>query len=272
MNSLALGLVRVFIEFVNHLLRKLGNSCNVVKSLGRKSEHEIKLDRGPAALKRFPRRSENLVLSNVFIDSVAQALSSGLRRKGQSAAPDLIKLFHKLVRKIINTKRGQRNIDFFRNCPFKQFVKQRLKLSIVACTQRRKGNFVIAGNIAKTAALTVDCFGRFFPYRAVQKACLTETTAADTAAQYFMNNSVMNNFNIRNNKPVRISDAVKIGNNTLSDFFRCAVFRNDCFYCFVLVVFYIIKRGYIHSVNTGGTAQKFLLGAAVFFAFFKEIE
>ena len=87
-----------------------------------------------------------------------------------------------------------------------------------------------------------------------------------------MNNSVMNNLNIRNNKFVRIFYAVKLGNNALSDFFRSAVFRNDCFDCFVLVIFDIIKRGYIHSVNLCGAAQKFLLGAAAFFAFFKEVE
>ena len=70
---------------VDHLLCKVCDSFNVLHRFGRQTHHKVELDRGVAALKRGAAGGQHLLLGDVFVDDIAQALGSCLGCKGQTA-------------------------------------------------------------------------------------------------------------------------------------------------------------------------------------------
>ena len=64
-----------------NLLGKLGNALRVFVGLGRKPEHEIKLDLIPAAFKSRCCAAQNVLGRKAFIDHISHPLRSGFRGK-----------------------------------------------------------------------------------------------------------------------------------------------------------------------------------------------
>ena len=185
---------------------------------------------------------------NIFIDNITHSLTSRLGRKCKSAFTHCFDFIHNIVGKTVNSQWRQRNTDFFVLTPLIEFCKQRHNLCVVAWTQRRKRHFVITRILTQCSALLIDNFGRFFSYGAINKSCLTKTTATNTSAENLLHRSVVHNFHKRNYEIVGIVAFVHLFHKALMNNRRSVMFRNILFNCAVLVVLNIIKRRHIHAL------------------------
>ena len=93
LHAASLGVVRILVVEVYHLLSSLGNTLDILHGLGGQAHHEVKLDRGVARIKGDGAGLFDLVPGDVFVDDIAQALGTGLGSKGQSALAHLGGLF-----------------------------------------------------------------------------------------------------------------------------------------------------------------------------------
>ena len=82
-DPLALGAVGHGIIKVKNAVRELNNTRNILHRFSRKAQHKIKLDRGIAAFKRNAAGIHDLLFGDIFVNDVAQALGSSLRRKSK---------------------------------------------------------------------------------------------------------------------------------------------------------------------------------------------
>ena len=114
--------------------------------------------------------------------------------------------------------------------------------------------------------------GSFFAHGAVNHACLAEPAAADAAAENLNACAVMNNIREGNNEFIGIYNAVKVFNYALS-YFRLCFRAVGCyaFYCIVVIVFNVIKRWDVNSVNLRDSLQIIDSLSAVFFPFLKSV-
>jgi hypothetical protein len=69
---------------VTDLADQTGDFECVLIGLGRKPEHEIQFDAVPAIAEGRLGRTEEILLVDTLVDDVAQALATGLRRKGKA--------------------------------------------------------------------------------------------------------------------------------------------------------------------------------------------
>ena len=95
--GLALGTIRGAVKGIEHLFAEQRDLSYVVHRFGRQTDHEIELDGGIPALKRDAASVHQLVLKDVFIDRVAQALTARLGSKGQAALAHGFDLIQNIV-------------------------------------------------------------------------------------------------------------------------------------------------------------------------------
>ena len=207
----------------------------------------------------------------VFIDNVAHTLASCLGSEGKSAFAHGFDFVHNLVGEAVNAQGRQRNADLFVLTPACQLFEQGNDLAVVARTKRGQRHLVIACVFAQRLALGVDCLGRFFTYRAVDKACLTKTAAADTSPENLLNCSVVDNLNERNDKIVGIVRLVHLGHQALVNYGRSAVFGRKALNCAVKVILDVVERRNVHALNLCAELQKLLLGLALLTALAEQI-
>ena len=93
----ALFPVPVFSPDLQDLVDQLGDADDVLVRLGRQAQHEIELHAVPAAGECRGAGFQNLMLGDIFVDRVTQALRASLGRKGQSALAHLLHAQHQLT-------------------------------------------------------------------------------------------------------------------------------------------------------------------------------
>ena len=140
---------------VDHLLRKVGDALDVLHRLGRQAHHKVELDRGVAALKGGLAGGEHLLLGDVFVDDVPQALGAGLGGEGKAALFDAGDLLHQFLREVVHPKAWQRQAHPLLWSPGQQVVQQRLDLQIVAGGQRGQRQLLIAAGVAQAVGVMV---------------------------------------------------------------------------------------------------------------------
>ena len=87
----------VFPPRFEDLVDQFGNAQNVLVGLCGQAQHKVELDVVPAAFKRGGTGLQDLRLRHILVDSVAQALGTGLRRKGQTALAHLLQPQHQVA-------------------------------------------------------------------------------------------------------------------------------------------------------------------------------
>ena len=98
---------RVQAPAVQHLIRHLRDAEDVLVRLGREAEHVIELDAVPAARKGDGAGVQQVLLGNVLVDAVAQALAPALYGEGQAALAYLLQALHDLHGEVVCPQRGQ---------------------------------------------------------------------------------------------------------------------------------------------------------------------
>ena len=89
------------------LAGQVGNAKNVLVRLSGQSQHEVQLDAVPSPGKGGADGLHQVLLPQVFVDGVPQALRTRLRRKGQAAFTYPLQPFHQPHREGIRPKGGQ---------------------------------------------------------------------------------------------------------------------------------------------------------------------
>ena len=112
-------------------------------------------------------------------------------------------------------------------------------------------------------------FQALFSHRTIQLPCLTEPTAADTAALDFQNDTILGRPDKRNHRFLRIRRIVEIHHDFLCDLCRNTLFgrykRSDRA---VFLVGNFIQGRHVHAGHFPCRAQKKFLTAAAFFLYF----
>ena len=124
-NALSLWPVFRIVIHIDHLLPKPRDSFNILHALSRKAYHKIKLHRRPAARKGDGAGVEQLLFLHVFVDCVAQALCSGLRRKGEPAFTHGFELGQDFIGKTVYTQRRKRKAYVFVVRPLCELLQER---------------------------------------------------------------------------------------------------------------------------------------------------
>ena len=147
-------------------------------------------------------------------------------------------------------------------------------MGIVAGTQGAQGNFFLTGTFQHRRRIMFECLKALFAHRAIQLPSLTETTAADTAALNFQNDTILCRTDKRNHRFLRIRRIVEIHHDFLCNLCRNTLLGRDkrCD-CPVLFIGYFIQGRHVHAGHFPRRAQKkFLTAAAFFFYFFIDVQ
>ena len=129
---------------VDDLSHQVGNGQHVLVGLGGQAQHKVELDVVPPAGEGRGAGGENLLLGDVFIDGVPQALAAGLGGEGQAALADPLDLEHQLPGEIIGPQRRQRQVDALGLAVVQKAVGQGLQMPVVRGREAGEGDLVVA--------------------------------------------------------------------------------------------------------------------------------
>ena len=210
---------------VQHLVRHLRDADYVFVRLRRQAEHIIQLHTVPAAGKGYRAGVQQVLLRDVFVYRVAQALAATLDGEGQAAFAHLLELLHKLDGEVVRAERRQGQADTAALAVFKHPVAQLRQLPVVAGAQRQERHVLISGVFQRLDALFYNCLRLFRAYRAVDMPCLTEAAATHAAAEQLHAHPVVYDLGGRHDRRGRVRRRVKVHDNALCHALRRAVLR-----------------------------------------------
>ena len=268
LNAAALGMVHTIIK-VYDFLGRLGNALDILQRLGRQAHHEVEFDRRIATFECNAAGLLDLVPGNIFVDDIAQALGTGLRRKRQAALAHLGGLFNEALGEVVHTQRRQRKTDMLFGCPLVQIIQQLFQLAVVGSGQAGQTELFVARVGAELLGGLVQQIGIPLAHGAVQKARLAETAATDTAAQHLNAGAVLDGTHHWDDEICRRRKLVQILDDGLGDFGRNArLIGRDGFDPTVFLIGNIVERRDIHARNFSNSEQQLFLGdAALLFGF-----
>ena len=243
---------------LQNFIHQVGNAEDVLIRLRRQAEHKVQLDVIPPALKGRRAGRQDFLLRDVFVDGVAQALRSGLRREGQSALAHLLELVHQLSGKVIRTQGRKRQVDLARRAVVQHPVRKFRQAAVVRGGKAGKRNLVTAGLLQKLGRLPKQNLRRARANRPVAEARLTEAAAADAAAHHLEIRTVVYDLHIRNDHIRRIERIVQIADDALRHCFGRAVQRRDGRERTVRAVGMLIKGRHIDALDLRDGKQEVL--------------
>ena len=121
----------VLLPDLKDLPHQIRNSDDVLVGLRGKPQHEVELHVVPAAGESRGAGGEHLLLGDILVDGVPEALAARLRSKGEAALAYPLHLGHELSGEIIRTKGGQGEVDVAALAIGKQAVGQRRELTVI---------------------------------------------------------------------------------------------------------------------------------------------
>ena len=269
LHAASLGVVRVLVVEVYHLLGGLGNALDILHGLGGQTHHEVELDRSVARIESDGAGLFDFIPSDVFIDDVAQTLSTGLGGKGQSALAHLGCFFDEALGEVVHTQGGQRQADVLLGCPLVQIIQQLFQLTVVGGGKAGKAQFLVTGVGTQILCCLVQQTGIALAHGAVQKARLTEPAAAHAAAQHLDAGTILNSTHHGHHKVGGRGELVQILDDGLGDARRNArLVGGDGLYSAVLVVGDIVESRDVHARDLCNVEQQLLFGDALLFRLF----
>ena len=246
-------------------MRQIGDPDHVLVRFRRQAEHEVELHAVPASGKRRSAGLQYFFLGDVFIDGVAQALRSGLRRKGKAALAHLLHLEHQLPREIVRAERRKRNIDLARLAVIQQLIRQLRQILIVGGRKARHRDLAAAGILQRLHSLLIEHVRVLAAHGPVAEASLTEAAAADAASEHLQIGAVMDDLRRGDDLLLRPVGPVHVLHDALGHALRRAVQRCDRRKCAVLVIGMFIERRDINALDSGNGPQEFRLAPARLF-------
>ena len=127
-----------------HLPGQIGNAQHVLVGLGGQAQHKIELYAVPPAGEGGAHRLEQVLLPQVLVDGVPQALSPRLWGKGQAALPDPLEPLHQVHGEGIRPHGGQGQADVPGGAVVQQVVAQLQQAGVVGGRQGGQGHLLIA--------------------------------------------------------------------------------------------------------------------------------
>ena len=266
LHAAALGVLGIGVEQIDHFLSGLGDALDVLHRLGGKAHHEVELDGGVAVGKGQRAGLFDFVPGDVLIDDVAQALGPGLSGKGQAALAHLGGFFNEALGEVVHSQRGQRQADVLFRRPLVQIVQQLFELAVVRGGQAGKAQLLVAGVGAEVLCGLVQQAGVALAHGAVEEACLTEPTAAHTAAQHLDAGAVLDGTHHRDDEVGRGRKVVQVLDDGLGDDCRDArLVGSDGLNAAIVVVFDVVESRDIDAGDPGNAEQQLFLGDAALF-------
>ena len=270
-HALALRLIGIPIEGINHLLTQIGDTFHVLQGLGRQTQHKVQLHGSPATLKRFGHRFEDFLLAQILIDSIAQTLRTRLGSKGQTGTTQHIETISQLLGEAVDTQGRQRNIGVFLLCPIQQGIQQFFQLGVVAGRQRGQRKLLVAGATAEVVTLLIDGFHRLFTHRTIDETGLAEAATTDTTTEDLRLRTIKHNVRKRNNEAIGIVGSVQVLNNALANGGFDTVQRRHRRYSTVLVIAHVIQGRNINTLDVGAGTQELFLGVTLSLIFLIQV-
>ena len=153
---------------------------------------------------------QHVLLADVLVDHVAQALGTCLAGKGQAAFARFLHALHQFGAEAVRPQRGQRQADMPRLTVVEHALGQAGQVAVVAGGQRGKRNLLIARVFEHGLRLLQQHLLRLGAQRPVGMPCLAEAAAARAAAEQLDHRAVEHDIGRRNNKGFRIVHGVQI--------------------------------------------------------------
>ena len=100
----------------NDAFAQVGNGLHIFERFAGMTDHEIQLDRCPAAAINFARGVDDVFIGDEFVDDAAHPFGGGFGRERESAGAAVLEFFHQVNRN--DSMRRDGNADF-EMCAFK---------------------------------------------------------------------------------------------------------------------------------------------------------
>ena len=248
---------------MQHLVCHLRDAEDVLVRLGGQTQHIIELDRVPAAGEGDLAGVEQILLGDVFVDRVAQALAAALDGEGQAALAHLLQPLHDVHREVVRPQGGQGKADAPRLTVVEQAVAKRGQRSVVARGEGEERHVLMPGVFQRLDALAHERLRLLRADRAIDVARLAEAAAAHAAAKELQVHPVVHHLRGGDDGLGRIGHLVQIGDNALGDFRARALGGRDGGDAPVPVIAHLVERGDVHAGNLRGLNQKLVLRPAL---------
>ena len=209
----ARAVIRVHAPAVGDLFADLSNTVQILRSLSRQADHEIQLDIVPAALECDLARVQHILLADIFVDHITQALGARFAGKGQPTLARFLHALHQFRAEAVRAQRRQRQADMPRLAVVEQALGQSGQITVVARGQRGERDLLIARVFEHGLRLPQQHLLRLGTQWAVGVPRLTEPAAAWTAAEQLDHCAVKHNIGRGHNKGFRIIHGVQILDN-----------------------------------------------------------
>ncbi len=187
----ALGLFRHVVKEVYHLLGQVQHGLHILHRLGGQTHHKIELHGGTAPGEGGAGGGKHLLLGDIFIDGVPQALASCLRGEGKAASADLLHQLQKAGGEVIHPQGGQGDVHLFLLGPGEHLLHQQLQPAVVAGGKGGEGHLLVAGGGAEGPGLSVQHLRVLFPEGPVDIPRLAEPAAPDAAPEHLHHGPVV---------------------------------------------------------------------------------
>ena len=179
-----------------HLFGEIGNGLDVVERLGWVADHEVHLDRFPAAAVDLFGSLQQIIVWDRLIDDVAQAVGGGFGREGEAgAAAPLFQQVHEVDAEALDTQAGQADGQPAFAVAFHGAAHQLFDIGIVAAAEAEEADLFEAAVGDHLVDRLQDLFQRPFADGAEDHAGLAEAATARAAAHDFDGGAVVDDVN-----------------------------------------------------------------------------
>ena len=167
-------------------MRQIGDRLHVLQRLRRVADHEVELDRRPAAAVDLARGIEQRFGRDRLVDHVPQPVRGSLGRKGEARpAPSLFQLVHQLGAERLDAQAGQTDRQLLVAVARHDLPHQLADPAVVGGTERKKADLLEAGVPHHRIDRGEHLVQRPLAHRPEHHARLAETAAARAPALDF---------------------------------------------------------------------------------------
>ena len=247
---------------VEDLVGHLGDAQDVLVRLGGQAQHVIELHRVPAAGKGDGAGVQHVLVGDVFVHRVPQALAAALHGKGQAALAHLLQPLHDLHGEVVRPEGGQGQADAAGFAVFQQPVAEGGKLPVVAGGEGEQGHVLVAGVLQGFDALADQGLRLLGPEGAVHMPRLAEAAAPGAAPEELQAHPVVDHLGAGHDGLCGEGHLVQIRDDALRDPGGSTVLRRHGSHGAVGVVAHLVERGHVHALDLRCLHQKIVLGPA----------
>ncbi len=185
----------------HHRPGQVGDGFHILIGLRGVADHEVHLDRRPAAAVNIFGGLEQVVGGDRLVDDITQAVGRGFGRKGEAAAPtSFLQQVHQVHRERFDAQAGQADAELVRAVLVHHRLDQLADVGVIAGAEREEGNFLEAAARDHLIHGVEHLLHRSLAHRAVGHARVTEAAAARTAALNFDRGAVVHHIQVRHDE------------------------------------------------------------------------